>query len=171
MESDPSSRKQAVAMGFLFMAGMAMLLLQWVLAAYNMVDTIPFGQFEQLVTQGSVTEVAVSQDTIQGKLKDKLPSGRSAYVTARVDPALAEKLEAKGVVVTGVPSGGLLQTILSWNVPALIFYLTWIFLVRRMADRQGFGGLMSIGKSRAKVYVEKDTFAGSVVNLRMARRP
>jgi len=31
-------------------------------------------------------------------------------VTARVDAALAEKLAAKGVVVTGVPSGGLFQT-------------------------------------------------------------
>jgi cell division protease FtsH len=33
----------------------------------------------------------------------------------------------------------------------------WIFLFRKVADRQGFGGLMSIGKSRAKIYVEKDT--------------
>jgi hypothetical protein len=60
-------------------------------------------------------------------------------------------------VVTGVPSGGLIQTPLSWIVPALMFYLVWVFLGRRLADRQGFGGLMSIGKSRACVYVEKDT--------------
>jgi cell division protease FtsH len=139
------------------MAVIGMLLLQWVVATYNTIDTIPFSQFEQLVAQGSVTEVAVGQDTIQGKLKDRLPSGKSAFVTARVDPALAEKLEAKGVVVTGVPSGGLIQTILSWVLPALMFYMIWIFLGRRLADRQGFGGLMSIGKSRAKVYVEKDT--------------
>jgi cell division protease FtsH len=157
MEPDSSSRKQAVAVGYIFAAGVGMLLLQWVLATYNTVDTIPFSEFEQLVNHGNVTEVVVGQDTIQGKLKDKLPSGKSAFVTARVDPALAEKLEAKGVVVTGVPSGGLFQTLLSWIVPALMFYLIWIFLGRRLADRQGFGGLMSIGKSRAKVYVEKDT--------------
>lgn len=157
MEPDPSTRKQAVVMGFVFMAGVAMLLLQWLVTNYNLVDTIPFSQFEQLVAQGSVTEVAVGQDTIQGKLKDKLASGKLAFVTARVDPALAEKLEAKGVVVTGVPSGGLLPTILSWIVPIFVFYIIWIFLGRRVADHQGFGGLMSIGKSRAKVYVEKDT--------------
>jgi cell division protease FtsH len=157
MESDPSSQRKSVAMGFIFMAGVAILLLQWLMTTYNTFDSIPFSQFEQLVAQGSVTEVAVGQDTIQGKLKDKLPSGKSAFVTARVDPALAEKLEAKGVVVTGVPSGGLFQTILSWIVPIFVFYLVWIFLGRRVADRQGFGGLMSIGKSRAKVYVEKDT--------------
>ena len=157
MEPDSSSRKQTVAIGYIFAAGIGMVLLQWVLATYNTVDTIPYSEFEQLVAQGNVTEVAVGQDAIQGKLKDKLASGKSAFVTARVDPALAEKLEAKGVVVTGVPSGGLFQTILSWLVPALMFYLIWIFLGRRIADRQGFGGLMSIGKSRAKVYVEKDT--------------
>jgi len=157
MEPDSSSRKQAVAISYIFAAAIGMVALQWVLATYNTVETIPFSQFEQLVAQGSVTEVSVGQDTIQGKLKDKLPSGKSVFVTARVDPALAEKLEAKGVVVTGVPSGGLFQSILSWIVPGLMFYLIWVFLGRRLADRQGFGGLMSIGKSRAKVYVEKDT--------------
>ena len=157
MEQDSSSRKQAVAIGYMIAAGIGMVVLQWVLATYNTIDTIPYSQFEQLVAQGSVTEVAVGQDTIQGKLKDKLPDGKSAFVTARVDAPLAEKLAAKGVVVTGVPSGGLFQTILSWIVPAFMFYLIWIFLGRRLADRQGFGGLMSIGKSRAKVYVEKDT--------------
>jgi cell division protease FtsH len=157
MEPDSSSRKQTVTIGYIFAAGIGMVLLQWVLATYNTVDTIPYSEFEQLVAQGNVTEVAVGQDAIQGKLKDKLASGKSAFATARVDPSLAEKLEAKGVVVTGVPSGGLFQTILSWLVPALMLYLIWIFLGRRIADRQGFGGLMSIGKSRAKVYVEKDT--------------
>jgi cell division protease FtsH len=157
MESDSSSRKQSFVIGYLVAAGIGMMVLQWVLATYNTVDTIPYSEFEKLVSQGNVTEVAIGQDTIQGKLKDKLADGKSAFVTARVDPALAEKLEAKGVTVTGVPSGGVFQTILSWIVPAVMFYLIWVFLGRRLADRQGFGGLMSIGKSRAKVYVEKDT--------------
>jgi len=157
MESDPSSRKQAVITGYFVAAGIGMLALQWLLATYNAVETIPYSEFERLVAQGNVAEVSVAQDTIQGKLKDKLSSGKSAFITARVEPGLAEKLESKGVVVTGVPSGGLFQTILSWIIPALMFYLIWIFLGRRLADRQGFGGLMSIGKSRAKVYVEKDT--------------
>jgi cell division protease FtsH len=159
MASDPSQRKQAIAMGYIFAAAAGVLLLQWLFAAYNTVETIPYSQFEQLVNDGKVAEVGVGQDTIQGKLKDsdKLPSGKQAFVTARVDPQFAEKLAQKGVVVTGVPSGGVIQTILSWVVPALLFYLFWIFMFRRVAERQGFGGLMSIGKSRAKVYVEKDT--------------
>jgi len=157
MQSDPSSRKQAVTIAYFVAASIGMLALQWVLATTNTVDTIPYSEFERQVAQGNVTEVSVGQDSIQGKLKDKLPSGKQAFVTARVDAPLAEKLAQKGVVVSGVPSGGLLQTILSWIVPALMFYLIWMFLGRKIADRQGFGGLMSIGKSRAKVYVEKDT--------------
>jgi cell division protease FtsH len=159
MEKDSSSRQQAVAIGYIFAAGILMVLLQWAFAAYNTIENIPYSQFEQLIAQGKVAEVSVGQDVIQGKLKEneKLASGKTAFVTARVDLALADKLQDKGVTVTGVPSGGLFQTILSWVVPALMFYLVWVFLGRRFAERQGFGGLMSIGKSRAKIFVETDT--------------
>ncbi len=159
MDKDSSSRQQSIAIGYIFAAGILMVLLQWAFATYNTVESIPYSQFEQLVAQGKVAEVSVGQDTIQGKLKEneKLGGGKTAFVTARVDLALASKLQDKGVTVTGVPSGGLFQTILSWIVPALMFYLVWVFLGRRFAERQGFGGLMSIGKSRAKIYVETDT--------------
>ena len=46
---------------------------------------------------------------------------------------------------------------MSWVLPIFFFYLIWTYGIRRMAERQGFGGLMAIGKSRAKVYVETDT--------------
>ena len=157
MASEQPSRKQKTGVAILAAVALVSLVLQWVWVSYSQIDTISFSKFEQLVAAGNVTEVVVSSDTIQGKLKDKLPSGKSAFITARVDPALAEKLEAKGVVVTGTASGGLLQSILLWIMPALMFYLVWIFISRRMGGQQGFGGLMSIGKSRAKVYIEKDT--------------
>jgi len=162
MASDRPSRKQNILMGIMAAAALGSLVLQWALVSYSQVDTIPFSQFEQLVAEGSVTEVTVGQDIIQGRVKDKLPSGKSAFVTARVDAALADKLAAKGVVVTGAPSGGLIQTILSWVIPMGLFYVVWIFISRRLDRQGGLGGFMSIGKSRAKVYVEKDikvTFA------------
>jgi hypothetical protein len=67
------------------------------------------------------------------------------------------KLTGHGVKVTGAPSNNILSTILSWVIPVFIFYLIWTYGFRRMAERQGFGGLMAIGKSRVKVYVETDT--------------
>jgi cell division protease FtsH len=159
MAADPSSQKQNITVWYIVAAGLGILLVQWALAAYTQIETIPFSEFEQLVAQGQVTEVAVGQSTIEGKVKDKLPGGggKSEFVTTRVDAALADKLEAKGIVVTGVASGGLIPTLLSWIVPAVAFYLIWMYAIRHLADRQGFGGLMAIGKSNAKVYVETDT--------------
>ncbi|HEU0222754.1 MAG TPA: ATP-dependent zinc metalloprotease FtsH, partial [Paracoccaceae bacterium] len=50
------------------------------------------------------------------------------------------------------------RDLLSWIVPAAVFFGLWYFLVRRMAAQQGgLGGFMSIGKSRAKIYMEKQT--------------
>ena len=65
-------------------------------------------------------------------------------MTDRVDPALALPLAAKGVVVTGQPSGGLLATVLSWVAPVFIFYLLWVWLFRS-AGGLGSGGLLSVG--------------------------
>ena len=143
-------------------AGMLLAMLQFGLSAYNAVETIPYSQFEQLLAQDKIAEVSVGSDMIQGKLKEPLPSGKSAFVTARVDMALAEKLAAKGASVTGVPGGGVLQTLLSWIFPVIFFVVIWFWIGRSMGGGQGLGGLMAIGKSRAKVYVEKDikvTFA------------
>jgi cell division protease FtsH len=75
----------------------------------------------------------------------------------RVDLPLIEKLKDSGIEVTGGEESTLLSNLLSWIAPALIFFAIWFFLYRRFAERMGTGGLLSIGKSRAKVYVEKDT--------------
>ncbi|MDA9435590.1 cell division protein FtsH [Bradyrhizobium sp. CCBAU 51627] len=162
MDSEQISRKQTIAMAIIFVGGMLLVAFQFISTAYNSIETIPYSQFEQLLAQDKLAEVSVGTDTIQGKLKEPLPSGKSAFVTARVDLALAEKLAAKGVSVTGIPAGGGLQSLLSWIFPVIVFFLIWFWLGRGVTGGQGFGGLMAIGKSRAKVYVEKDikvTFA------------
>jgi cell division protease FtsH len=48
--------------------------------------------------------------------------------------------------------------LLSWIIPVAIFFVFWSFLSRRMG--QGFGAAMSIGQSKAKVFVEKDIKVG-----------
>ncbi|WP_205668304.1 MULTISPECIES: ATP-dependent zinc metalloprotease FtsH [Bradyrhizobium] len=149
-------------MAIIFAGSMLLVALQFLVATYNSIETIPYSQFEQLLAQEKIAEVSVGPDSIQGKLKEQLPSGKSAFVTARVDMVLADKLAQKGVSVTGVPGSGALQSLLSWIFPIVVFFLIWYWIGRGMTGRQGFGGLMAIGKSRAKVYVEKDikvTFA------------
>ena len=130
--------------------------MQWLWATVAPSETIPYSQFEALVAQGKVSDVTISDTTIQGKLKAALPDGNTAFTTARVEPALADQLAAKGVVVTGAPPSGWLTALLSWVAPLFLFYLVWIFLIRPSAGA-GLGGLLSIGKSKAKIYVETDT--------------
>lgn len=130
---------------------------QWLWQSHSPVETLSYSQFSTLVSEHKIKQASVGQDTISGTLKSPLPSGSTRFVTARVDPQIAEMLETNGVETTGVPPGGVLLTILSWIVPAFVFYLVWFFLIRRMIDGQGVGGLTTIGKSHAKVYVETDT--------------
>ena len=50
-----------------------------------------------------------------------------------------------------------LPDLISWILPTLLLFGVWMFVVRRFAQQGAGGGLMAIGKSRAKIYVEKDT--------------
>jgi cell division protease FtsH len=120
-------------------------------------EAIPYSEFEQLVTDKKIAEVVIDSDMIEGTLKEPAPDGKTKFVTVRVDPAIADKLVTEGIKVTGAPPTGFIGTILAWTVPAIIFYFLWVFLARRFAGGQGLGGLMTVGKSRAKVYVETDT--------------
>jgi cell division protease FtsH len=138
-------------------AAVAAAVLLWILPDVRPVETIPYSRFDQLVATSEVNKVTIGPNTVQGDLKKPLPSGARAFVTNRVDPDLAAKLAAKGIEVTGAPTAPWWQSLLSSVGTLLFFYLLWVFIFRRAIDRQGFGGLMSIGKSRAKIYVETDT--------------
>jgi len=154
---EPEERKHQFATWYIFAAFLGVMLIQYLWLQYTQIETIPYSQFEELVDQNKISEVLVGSDTIQGTLKEPFPDGRKLFNTTRVEPDLAAKLSAHGVKVTGAPSSNFLSTILSWVLPVFLFYLLWTYGIRRMAERQGFGGLMTIGKSRAKVYVETDT--------------
>ena len=81
------------------------------------------------------------------------------YYTGRIaDESLTQRLlennvDVKGVVPDG--SGMIVSIILTYVVPMLFLWLILSLLFRRMA--KGGGGMMGIGKSNAKVYVEKET--------------
>src|SRR6516225_5096610 len=154
---EPDVRKRRIMIWYTVAAVIGVLVFQYFWATYSQIETIPYSEFERLLGEGKVAEVTVGAESIQGTLKEALPGGKRAFFAIRVDPQLADKLAAQNVVVRGAPSGGLIQTVLSWVIPAIIFYFIWTMIFRRVAERQGIGGLMTVGKSRAKVYVETDT--------------
>jgi cell division protease FtsH len=149
-------RKQKLNIWYAVIALFGILLLQnWL--AQRSIELIPYSEFEQLLKDGKIEEVDVRKDYLEGRLKAALPDGRERFVTTRVDPALADRLGKYDVKFSGVVESTFLRDLLSWVLPVLFFFGLWMFLFRRVAEKQGFGGLMSVGKSRAKVYVETDT--------------
>jgi cell division protease FtsH len=136
----------------------AIVLLHDVWTAYRTVEPLPYSEFQRLLKEDQVKEITVTQNHIQGELKSPLPDGRSRFVTTRIDPDLAKGLEPFDVKVTGVVESTFLRDLLSWVIPALVFLGIWMLLARRFAEKSGLGGgFLSIGKSKAKVYVETDT--------------
>ena len=121
------------------------------------VQTIPYSEFKALLEDDRLQEISVSATTIRGKLKQWEVGGHEYIETVRVEPEFAKDLASHDVEFSGVIESNWTAQILSWILPAIVFVGIWLFFIRKMADRQGMGGMMSVGKSKAKVYVEKDT--------------
>ena len=139
----------------------AMFALQWVHSFYTQwrtVEPIPYSQFQTLLKEGQVDEISITDNYINGTLKKALAEGRQKFVTTRVEPGLVKDLSQYNVKFTGLVENTLVRDILSWVLPALVFVGIWIFAMRKFAEKQGMGGsFMSVGKSKAKIYVETDT--------------
>jgi cell division protease FtsH len=143
---------------YIMFAVLGMLLLQGIFQQARQTEYLPYSQFRQYLEQGKITDLLITESRISGNIKDPAAGEPSQFVTTRVEPAFAQELEKYGVEFRGGTDENFFSTLLSWVLPALIFFGIWIFLLRRMAaGGLGAGGLMSIGKSKAKIYVEKDT--------------
>ncbi|MGC5887690.1 ATP-dependent zinc metalloprotease FtsH [Ralstonia pseudosolanacearum] len=135
-------------------------------------ETLPYSDFKTLLRSGKVKTVSIGEQDITGTFSTEgvealLPKqradeirragkGEQTFSTLRVsDPALVQELEAAKVQFTGRPDNKWLGAILSWVAPALIFFGIWTVFIRRMGGAAG--GLMEIGKSKAKVYMQKET--------------
>ena len=149
-------KRQGWHVGYWIIALSLLMLVQSYWQGAALIEVVPYSVFEQALADGRIAEVTVTDRSLSGRLKAP-EGGKSLMVATRVEPDLAARLEKYGVPYTRVVESPLLRDLLSWIVPALVFFALWYFVIRRLADKQGMGGFMSIGKSRAKVYVETDT--------------
>jgi cell division protease FtsH len=155
----PKAKKTGFNLAYVMLAAIGVLILQdWWIRSQG-VATIPYSQFQRLVREDKVVRVVVSSGRIRGEFSEEV-DGKRRFVTSRVEQDLAKELDEHGVEYAGQFENNIVPLILSWVVPIAIFLGIWVFLGRRMAKQLGGGpggGLMSIGKSKAKVYVETDT--------------
>lgn len=126
---------------------------------------IPYSEFKQLLRTGQVADLQLSPTTIHGQLLSKNtepstspsppePTTPQRFSTHRVeDPGLVTELETHGVTYSGQPDSTWIANLLSWLLPLFVLMLFWGASIRRMGGGTS-SGLMAVGKSRARVYVE-----------------
>ena len=135
---------------------------------------IDYSDFKAALHAGQIEEVLVAPDSIAGKGtlrapqanlseegRKSLPVGGAGesvrFTTFRIeDERLLEELEGAGVRYAGAQGDGWLTTLMSWIIPAVIFAAIWMFALRGMAGRGMGGDLVGIGKSKVKVFVQKN---------------
>jgi cell division protease FtsH len=119
------------------------------------VETISYSQFKQYVAEGSLSDLTIGPETINGTLKGKNKQPDEEFVTVRVDdPGLVPDLDGHKVSYSGHYESKFLSNVLSWVIPIGIFFLIWRFAMKKMGPGMG---VMSFGKSKAKLFAESAT--------------
>jgi cell division protease FtsH len=120
------------------------------------IATIAYSDFKQWLAEGRIKKVSVQQEKIAGEAQSPTDSTKIVpFETIRVEDAdLVKEMQAKGIKFEGKLESEWMKGLLIWLIPLGVFFLFWSFILRRMGSQ---GGIMSIGKSKAKVYVESAT--------------
>ncbi|HWA42486.1 MAG TPA: ATP-dependent zinc metalloprotease FtsH [Hypericibacter adhaerens] len=151
--------KQQTFNTWYFLAAIAgVLLLQYLFSTVQQVQPISYSEFQDQLKSGKIAEITVTETQISGTYKTPETNGVLYFVTRRVPEDIAALGASYGVKVTGGTDNTWLRDILSWIVPVALFFGLWMFVFRRIVEKQGLGGgFMTVGRSKAKVYVETDT--------------
>ena len=167
-ENNPNNNgKKSPNRSFLFMLIVSIGLTLLFFYAYSSYQTsqqeeISYSEFLTMLDEGKVESVKIYSSTVEVIPKEKAKSGKKkSYVAIRIsDIDLVDRLEAakeKGELdYTAVDESGsaMIGNVLSWVLMFGVFYLIiWLFM-RSMSKS---GGMMGVGKSNAKMYMERET--------------
>jgi cell division protease FtsH len=154
-QQDPGRRKMHFSFWYFLLALLAFSLIQDYLVA-RQTDTISYSEFKQYVVAGEVKNLVLTPERISGIItKDSQGRKNWPFVTVRVnDPGLVKLLDAHKIKYAGHYESKWLSTLLSWIIPIGLFFLIWRALIHRVGG--GPQGVLSIGKSRARIYAETE---------------
>lgn len=143
---------------FFAAAMMLALWLQTLMVSSRNVVEIPYSEFQSLLKNQEVDKLNIGDQYIRGTFKSPRPDQKTEFFTGRVPEDLAKELGSAGVTYSRLIESNFLRDLLSWTIPALIFIGAWILISRYMLAKSGGlgGGLMAVGKSRAKLFVETE---------------
>ena len=129
---------------------------------------ISYGEFLEMVEKGEVEEVLIGSDKITITPKEKegenngiIPGIKTTYYTGYIEnPNLIEELEAAGIKQYKAQESDtmgmmILNFMLTGILPIILMFGLMSILFKKMS--KGGGGIMGVGKSNAKMYVQKET--------------
>ena len=136
-------------------------------------ETLSYSEFKSLLRRGKIVEALIDQQSVKGTFaidgidsilpKDRVAEVRQAgkgphpFITIRVeDPSLVAELDSAKVRFAGRAQNPWSSALLGWLLPGIFFFWLWGVVMQRMGHG-AHGGLMAIGKSKAKVYMERST--------------
>lgn len=148
----PVLKKTHFTIWYFLIAFLIILLIQNYIVSKRAEDVIPYSEFKESLRTGRIKNITITQESITGERETE--KGVRKFQTVRVeDPDLVKELEAYRIQYTGKVESKWLTNILSWVVPLVFFFFIWRLLFSRIGPETS---VMSFGKSRAKIYAEKD---------------
>ncbi len=120
-------------------------------------EEVGYSTFIEMLQDKKVKDVTIDDKKI--KFTSNKKDDNKSYITGVVnDPELVRELEKSGAnYKQEIPSENtpILYFILTWVLPFFFFWMIGRFLLKSMGKKMGGpGGMMSFGKSNAKLYVK-----------------
>ncbi len=154
----PILKRTHFTIWYFVIAFLIILLIQNYIMTRKTEDVIPYSEFKESLRTDKIKELTITPESINGERETE--KGIRGFQTVRVeDPELVKELEAHRVQYKGKVDSKWLTNIVSWIIPLVFFFILWRILFSRIGPETS---VMSFGKSRAKIYAEKEkkiTFA------------
>ncbi len=145
----PTLKKTHFTIWYFVIAILIILLIQTYMTQRKVEDVLPYSEFKELLRTNKIKELTINPESINGETEAK-----RKFQTVRVeDPDLVKELETHHVKYTGKIESKWLTNIISWIIPLVFFFILWRILFSRIGPETS---VMSFGKSRAKIYAEKE---------------
>ena len=156
---NPKNR-QSILM-FLIIAMVGILFWNYIGSMGSNSNTITYDEFVQMLDDGKVAKVEINSSSLKITAKDKDALGREQTYTTGIVPdyQLQERLEKAGIEYSAPIEDMkdiILSAVINIILPIVLLWGAFALIMRRMGGGGGMMG-MNVGKSKAKVYIEKDT--------------
>ena len=148
----PFFKKTHFTIWYFLIAFLVILLIQNYFMAKKVEDVISYSEFKEAVRADKVKDLTLTDESISG-MRETEKGPRRFQAVRVIDPDLVKDLDTHHVKYTGKIDSKWLTNILSWILPLVFFFFIWRILFSRIGPETG---VMSFGKSRAKIYAEKE---------------